>query len=75
MNLYPKFVKEMSGNSEKLFSHPEIKAELSGPVRKKRHDTQLSTFNRLQNDAVRKLHELEEFFDMQVDVRFDKFKE
>ena len=34
MNLHQKFVKEMSGNSEKLFSHPEIKAELSGPARK-----------------------------------------
>ena len=35
MNLHPKFVREMSGNSEKLFSHPEIEAELSDPVRKK----------------------------------------
>ena len=68
MNLHPKFVHEMTGNSEKLFSNPEIEAELSGPVRKKQHNTQLSTFNRLQNDAVRKLHELEEFVGMQVDV-------
>ena len=75
MNLHPKFVHEMTGNSEKLFSNPEIKAELSGPVRKKRHDTQLSAFNRLQNDAVRKLQELEGFVSMQVDVRFDEFKE
>ena len=75
MTLYPEFVREMTSNSEKLFSNPEIKAELSGPVRKKQHDTQLSVFNRLQNDAVRKLHELEEFIGMQVDVRFDEFKE
>ena len=48
MNLHPKFVRETSGNSEKLFSHPEIEAELSGPARKKQHDKQLSAFNRLQ---------------------------
>ena len=39
MNLYPKFVREMTGNSEKLFSNPEMEAELSGPARKKRHNT------------------------------------
>ena len=75
MNLHPKFVKEMSGNSEKLFSHPEIEAELSGPMRKKQHDKQLSAFNRLQNDAVMKLHKLDEFLTYQVELRFDKFKE
>ena len=35
MTLYPEFVREMTGNSEKLFSNPEIEAELSGPVGKK----------------------------------------
>ena len=75
MNLNPKFVREMSGNNERMFSHPEIEAELSGPARKKQHDKQLSAFNRLQNDAVRKLQELEEFVSMQVEVRFDEFKE
>ena len=35
MTLYPKFVREMTGNSEKLFSNPKIEAELSGPARKK----------------------------------------
>ena len=34
MNLHLKFLPEMSGNSEKLFSHPEIKAELSSSARK-----------------------------------------
>ena len=75
MNLHPKFVKEMSGNSEKLFSPPDIKAELSGPARKKQHDKQLSAFNRLQNDAVMKLHELDKFLTYQVELRFDEFKE
>ena len=56
MNLHPKLVREMSGNSENLFSHLEIEAELSGPARKKQHDKQLSAFNRLQNDAVMKLN-------------------
>ena len=75
MTLHQEFRCEMTGNSEKLFSNPEIKPELSAPMRKKRHDTQLSIFNRLQNDAVRKLQELEEFIGMQVDVCYDKFKE
>ena len=66
MNLYPKFVGEMSGNSKKLFSHPEIEAELSGPMRKKQHDKQFSAFNRLQNDAVMKMHKLDEFITYQV---------
>ena len=75
MTLYPEFVCEMTGNSKKLFSISENETELSSPVRKKQHDTQLSVFNRLQNDAVRKLHELEEFIGMRVDIRFDEFKE
>ena len=29
MNLHPKFVREMLGNNKRMFSHPEIKAELS----------------------------------------------
>ena len=59
--IYPKFVAYMSGISEKLFSHPEIEAELSGPMRKKQHDKQLGAFNRLQNDAVMKMHKLDKF--------------
>ena len=39
MTLQPEFVHEMTGNSEKLFSSPEIEAKLSAPMRKKRHDT------------------------------------
>ena len=75
MNLYLKFVREMSGYSKKLFSHPEIEAQLSGPARKKQHDKQLSAFNRLQNDAVMRMHKLDEFITYQVKLRFDEFKE
>ena len=75
MNIYPKFVGEMSGSSEKLFSHPEIEAELSGPLRKKQHDKQLGAFNKLQNEAVEKMQELDEFITYQVELRFDEFKE
>ena len=39
MTLHPEFVREMTGTSEKLFSSPEIEAELSVQLRKKRHDT------------------------------------
>ena len=55
MTLHPEFVHEMTGNSEKHFSSPEIEAELSAPMRKKLHDTKLSVFNRLQIYAIRKL--------------------
>ena len=75
MKIYIKIVADISGINEKLFSHPEIEAELSGPARKKQHDKQLSAFNRLQNDAVMKLHELDEFLTYQVELRFDEFKE
>ena len=74
MTLHPEFVHEMTGTSEKLFSSPEIKAELSVQLRKKRHDTQLSVFNRLQTDAIRKLQDLEELIGTQVNVCYDKFK-
>ena len=61
MTLHPVFVCQMTGVSEKLFSNPEIEAELSVQLRKKHHNTQLSVFNRLQTAAIRKLEELDEF--------------
>ena len=75
MTVQPEFVCQMTCVSEKLFSNPEIEAELSVQLRKKRHDTQLSIFNRLQTAAIRKLEELDEFVGLQVDVRYDEFKE
>ena len=47
---------------------------MSVQLRKKRHDTQLSVFNRFQTPAIRKLEELDEFVGLQVDVRYDEFK-
>ena len=44
--IYPKFVADVSGMNEKLFSHPEIEAEMAGPNRKRQHDKQLSAFNK-----------------------------
>ena len=58
MTMPPEFIREMTGTSEKLFSSPQVKAEMFGQVRKKRHNTQLSVFNRLQTIAIRKLEEL-----------------
>ena len=62
MTLHPEFVCEMTGTSEKLFSSPEIDAKFLVQLRKKRHDTQLSVFNRLQTAAIRKLEELDEMW-------------
>ena len=73
--IYRKFMADMSGISEKLFSHPEIEAEMSGPTRKKQHDKQLGAFNKLQEEAVEKMQELDEFITYQVELRFDEFKE
>ena len=53
--MYPKFVADVSVMNEKLFSHPEIEAEMSGPARKKQHDKQLGAFNKLQKEAVKKM--------------------
>ena len=44
-DVYPKFVADLSGMNEKLFSHPEIKAEMSAPNKKKQHNKQLAAFN------------------------------
>ena len=72
--IYPKFVADMSGMNEKLFSHPEIKAEMSAPNKKKQRDKQLSAFNKIQEEAVVKLQELDEFITYQVELRFNDFK-
>ena len=34
-NVYPKFVADMSDMNEKLFSHPEVEADMSAPNKKK----------------------------------------
>ena len=59
----------------KIFSSPNIEAELSTAVRKKRHETQLVTFNKLQALAADKLMELDEFIGLNVCVRYEIFVE
>ena len=49
------FVEGVTNTSVKIFSSPDIEAELSATVRKKRHETQLMTFNKLQALAADKL--------------------
>ena len=61
MTLHQEFVLEMTQVTERLFSSPDIEAELSVAVRKKRHETQLVTFNKLQTLAAEKLEELDGF--------------
>ena len=75
MTLHPEFVHQVTGVTEKLFSNPEIKAELTAQLRKRRHNTQLSVFNRLQTAAIRKLEKLDEFLGLQVDVCYEEFKQ
>ena len=50
------FMGGVTNMSVKIFSSPNIEAELSAAVRKKRHETQLVTFNKLQALAADKLH-------------------
>ena len=47
-NVYPKFVADVSGMNEKLFSHPDIEAEMSALNKKKQRDKQLAAFNKIQ---------------------------
>ena len=61
MSLHPEFVRQMTEVTEKLFSCPDIKVELSSQVRKRRHEVQLSVFNKLQTSTMKKLEELDEF--------------
>ena len=39
----------------KLFSNPEVEADMSGPNKKFTRSKQLSTFNNIQEQAVEKL--------------------
>ena len=75
MSLHPEFVLQMTQVTEKLFSSPDIKVELSTQVRKKCHETQLSVFNKLQTLAAEKLEELDGFVGLQVDIQYQMFTE
>ena len=59
--------------TEKMFSSPDIEAELSAAVRKRKHETQLTTFNKLQLMAADKLVQLDEFINLKVYVRYELF--
>ena len=48
---------DVSGMNEKLFSHPEIEAEMSTPNKKKQRDKQLGAFNKIQEMAVVKMQD------------------
>ena len=69
------FVEGVTNTSVKIFSLPIIEADLSAAVRKKRHETQLLTFNKLQELAADKLVELDEFIGLNVCVRYEVFAE
>ena len=73
-DVYPKFVADFSGMNEKLFSHPEVKADMSAPNKKMLRAKQLAAFNKIQEQAVGKLQQLEDFITYQVELRFDNFK-
>ena len=73
-DVYPKFVADFSGMNEKLFSHPEVEADMSAPNKKMLRAKQLAAFNKIQEQAVVKLQELEDFITYQVELRFDNFK-
>ena len=58
-----------------MFSSPELKAELSAAVRKRKRESQLTTFNKLQLMAADKLVQLDEFINLEVGVRYELFAE
>ena len=60
--------------NEKLFSHPEVEADMSAPNKKIVQAKQLATFNKIQEQAVEKMQQLEDFITYQVELRFDNFK-
>ena len=72
--VYPKFVSDYSGMTAKLFSNPEVEADMSGPNKKSARAKQLTTFNKIQEQAVEKFQQLEDFIMYQVQLRFDNFK-
>ena len=51
-DVYPKFVADFSGMNEKLFSHPEIEAEMSAPNKKRQRDKQLAAFIKYRNSLL-----------------------
>ena len=69
------FVEGVTNTSVKIFSSPNIEAELSAAMRKKRQETQLTTFNKLQALTADKLMELDKFTGLNVCVRYEVFAE
>ena len=65
---------DISGINVKLFSNPKVEVDMSGPNKKLARSKQLSTFNKIQEQAVEKLQQLEDFITYQVQLRFDNFK-
>ena len=49
------FIQGLTNISEKMFSSLDIEVEISAAVRKRKHETQLATFNKLQLIAADKL--------------------
>ena len=69
------FVEGVTNTLVKMFSSPDIEAELSTAVRKKRHKIQLMMFNKLQALGADKLVELEDFIGINVYMRYEIFTE
>ena len=67
------FIQGVMNVSEKMFSSPDIEAMLSTAVRKRKHETQLTTFNKLQLIAADKLVQLDKFINLKVYVRYELF--
>ena len=72
---HQEFVLGVTNVTERMFSSPDIEVELSVTVRKKRHETQLVMFNKLQTLAAEKLVELDDFIGLQVCIRYELFTE
>ena len=73
--LHPEFVDEATAFTAAMFSNPQLEAELSATIRKKRHELQESVFRKLHAAAMAKLEELDDYICDQVDIRFQTFCE
>ena len=69
------FIEGVTSISEKLFSSPEVEAEMTQAKRKHKREAQLSTFNKLQHLASAKMLQLDKFIHVEIGVQYKEFVE
>ena len=62
------FIEGVTNITEKLFSSPEVEADMTQANRKQKREAQLSTFNKLQYLALAKMLQLDEFIHVKIGI-------